>query len=84
MLKEMKSYVRLFEKHRFDNIVLSAKSADTVRTIEINRAISKNFDYPIHHGLTHAGLPADAMVPSSGRQMYSAYAPILKSVAAKT
>jgi (E)-4-hydroxy-3-methylbut-2-enyl-diphosphate synthase len=65
MLREMKSYVRLFEKQGFDNLVLSAKSADTVRTIEVNRAIAENFEYPIHLGLTHAGLPEDAMVPSS-------------------
>ncbi len=65
MLKEMKSYVSLFEKRGFDNIVLSAKSADTVRTIEINRAIGRTFDYPIHIGLTHAGLLEDAMMPSA-------------------
>jgi len=65
MLREMRSYIRLFEKAGFDNLVLSAKSADTVRTIEVNRAIAENFDYPIHIGLTHAGLPEDALVPSS-------------------
>ena len=65
MLKEMRSYVRMFEKQGFDNLVLSAKSADTTRTIEVNRAIAENFEYPIHIGLTHAGLPEDALVPSS-------------------
>ena len=65
MLKELKSYVRLFEKCGFENLVLSAKSADTVRTIEVNRAIAAAFDYPMHLGLTHAGLPEDALVPSS-------------------
>jgi (E)-4-hydroxy-3-methylbut-2-enyl-diphosphate synthase len=65
MLKEMRSYVRLFEKQGFENLVLSAKSADTVRTIEVNRAIAANFEYPMHLGLTHAGLPEDALVPSS-------------------
>jgi (E)-4-hydroxy-3-methylbut-2-enyl-diphosphate synthase len=65
MLREMKRYIRLFEKHGFDNIVLSAKSADTVRTIEVNRAIAETFDYPVHLGLTHAGLPEDAVIPSS-------------------
>ncbi|MHC4386943.1 MAG: flavodoxin-dependent (E)-4-hydroxy-3-methylbut-2-enyl-diphosphate synthase [Planctomycetota bacterium] len=65
MLKELKSYVRLFEKAGFDNLVLSAKSADTTRTIEVNRAIAENFEYPIHIGLTHAGLPEDALIPSS-------------------
>jgi len=65
MLKEMRSYIRLFEKAGFDNLVLSAKSANTVRTIEVNRAIAANFEYPMHLGLTHAGLPEDALVSSS-------------------
>jgi (E)-4-hydroxy-3-methylbut-2-enyl-diphosphate synthase len=65
MLKEMKSYVRLFERRGFSQIVLSAKSSDTLRTIEINRRLAAEFDYPIHLGLTHAGLPDDACVPSA-------------------
>jgi len=65
MLAEMKQYVRLFEKAGFDNIVLSAKSADTVRTIAVNRAMAAAFDYPIHLGLTHAGLLEDAQTPSA-------------------
>jgi len=65
MLKEMKKYVRIFEDRDFTQLVLSAKSSDTVRTIEINRLIAEAFDYPIHLGLTHAGLPEDATVPSA-------------------
>jgi (E)-4-hydroxy-3-methylbut-2-enyl-diphosphate synthase len=65
MLREMAKYIRLFEKRKFSQLVLSAKSSDTVRTIEINRKIAEKFDYPIHLGLTHAGLPEDARVPSA-------------------
>lgn len=65
MLREMTKYVRLFEKAGFRNIVLSAKSADVVRTIEINRQIAANFGYPMHLGLTHAGLPEDAKAASA-------------------
>jgi (E)-4-hydroxy-3-methylbut-2-enyl-diphosphate synthase len=65
MLKEMKSYVRHFESRNFNALILSAKSSDVMRTIEINRAISETFDYPIHLGLTHAGLPEDARMPSA-------------------
>jgi (E)-4-hydroxy-3-methylbut-2-enyl-diphosphate synthase len=65
MLKEMWHYVRLFEGRHFTQLVLSAKSSDTLRTIEINRQIARTFDYPIHLGLTHAGLPEDALVPSA-------------------
>ena len=65
MLAEMKGYVRLFEKRDFTQLVLSAKSSDVARTIEINRRIAEAFDYPMHLGLTHAGLPEDARVPSA-------------------
>ena len=65
MLEEMRGYVRLFEKRGFDQLVLSAKSADALRTIEVNRAIAEAFDYPMHLGLTHAGLPEDAQTPSA-------------------
>ncbi|MHC4644930.1 MAG: flavodoxin-dependent (E)-4-hydroxy-3-methylbut-2-enyl-diphosphate synthase [Planctomycetota bacterium] len=65
MLKELGAYVRVFEKRGFDQIVLSAKSSDVVRTIEVNRRIAERFDYPLHIGLTHAGLPEDAEVPSA-------------------
>ena len=65
MLWLMKSYVRLFEDRNFYQLVLSAKSSDTYRTIEINRRIADSFDYPIHLGLTHAGLPEDARIPSA-------------------
>jgi len=65
MLREMKKYIRLFEGRNFTQLVLSAKSSDVLRTIEINRKIADTFDYPLHLGLTHAGLPEDALVPSA-------------------
>jgi (E)-4-hydroxy-3-methylbut-2-enyl-diphosphate synthase len=65
MLAEMKKYVQTFEKRGFGQLVLSAKSSDVPRTIEINRLIARTFDYPIHLGLTHAGLPEDAQIPSA-------------------
>lgn len=65
MLKEMRGYIGLFENRKFTQIVLSAKSSDTLRTIEINRKVAETFDYPIHLGLTHAGLPEDAQVSSA-------------------
>jgi (E)-4-hydroxy-3-methylbut-2-enyl-diphosphate synthase len=65
MLIEMKKYIRLFENRSFSQLVLSAKSSDTLRTIEINRRLAETFPYPIHLGLTHAGLPEDARIPSA-------------------
>jgi (E)-4-hydroxy-3-methylbut-2-enyl-diphosphate synthase len=65
MVREMKKYVRLFENRNFTQLVLSAKSSDALRTVEVNRRIAEEFDYPLHLGLTHAGLPEDAQIPSA-------------------
>ncbi len=65
MLAEMRQYVQLFEGRGFDRIVLSAKTSAVWRTIEVNRRIAATFRYPIHLGLTHAGLPEDARIPSA-------------------
>jgi (E)-4-hydroxy-3-methylbut-2-enyl-diphosphate synthase len=65
MLAEMRQYVRLFEDRGFDQLVLSAKTSDVTRTIEVNRRIAEAFEYPLHLGLTHAGLPEDARIPSA-------------------
>jgi (E)-4-hydroxy-3-methylbut-2-enyl-diphosphate synthase len=65
MLAEMRQYVQLFEDRGFDRLVLSAKTSDALRTIEVNRRIAETFHYPIHLGLTHAGLPEDARIPSA-------------------
>jgi (E)-4-hydroxy-3-methylbut-2-enyl-diphosphate synthase len=65
MLAEMRQYVQLFEDRGFDRLVLSAKTSDTLRTIEVNRRIAEAFRYPLHLGLTHAGLPEHARIPSA-------------------
>jgi (E)-4-hydroxy-3-methylbut-2-enyl-diphosphate synthase len=65
MLREMKSYVKIFDSKNFTSLVLSAKAANVVRTIEINRLLSKTFNSPLHLGLTHAGLEEDASVSSA-------------------
>jgi (E)-4-hydroxy-3-methylbut-2-enyl-diphosphate synthase len=65
MLAEMRQYVQLFEDRSFDRLVLSAKTSDTLRTIEVNRRIAQAFRYPLHLGLTHAGLPEHARIPSA-------------------
>jgi (E)-4-hydroxy-3-methylbut-2-enyl-diphosphate synthase len=65
MIKEIAGYIRHFESRGFDNIVLSVKSSDVLRTIDSNKAIAEKFKYPIHLGLTHAGIAEDAIIPAS-------------------
>ena len=58
-------HVRMLEKVRFENIVLSMKSSDVKATIEAYRIASRRCDYPLHLGVTEAGLPGQGTVKSA-------------------
>ncbi len=53
-------HVRLLEKHGFDDIVISIKSSD-IKTM----VADKEFDYPLHLGVTEAGLPGQGTIKSA-------------------
>ncbi len=65
IFKELDSYVAFFEKNRFENLVLSAKSPSVTETIEIYRKLNKRYEYPLHLGLTHAGTIATGAIRSA-------------------
>ena len=60
----LEQYVRHFEERNFTDIVLSVKSTDVRETVEINRLVSK-FGYPLHLGVTEAGLYSQGLVKNS-------------------
>ena len=60
----VEQYVRYFEQHNFTNLVLSVKSTDVRETVETNRIIAK-FGYPVHLGVTEAGLYGQGLVKNS-------------------
>ncbi len=55
MLRQLDENVELFEKYKFNKLVISAKTADVFSTVEIYHAISEKYDYPLHIGITEAG-----------------------------
>ncbi|MFN6991109.1 MAG: flavodoxin-dependent (E)-4-hydroxy-3-methylbut-2-enyl-diphosphate synthase [Fervidobacterium sp.] len=57
--------VRLLEKFGFEDIVVSVKSSDVIETIEANRHIGKNVQYPLHVGVTEAGTLYNSVIKSS-------------------
>lgn len=56
--------VRLLEEAGFDAIVISAKASDVPRTIEAYRVLAQRCAYPLHLGLTEAGLPERGLIHS--------------------
>lgn len=57
VIEAVRKMVDLFRKKDFDDIVLSAKAADVKDTIAVYQKLSEEFDYPLHIGITEAGLP---------------------------
>lgn len=57
LTESLLSYIDLFEQLNFTNIVLSVKSTSVNETIEINKLVSSRTNYPLHIGLTEAGVP---------------------------
>ena len=65
MILSAKDHLRILEKLDFHNIVLSFKSSDPKECIAAYRLASKEFDYPIHLGLTEAGGLLNSSIKSS-------------------
>ncbi len=64
--------VKLFEDFGFIDLVLAAKSSNAKVTIEVYRMMAERFPYPLHLGLTEAGLPFEGAIRST-----AAMAPLL-------
>ncbi len=48
-------HIKLLEKYDFNNIVVSIKSSDVIRTVKAYRLMHELCDYPLHVGVTEAG-----------------------------
>jgi len=57
--------IRILEKLSFHDIVVSIKSSSVPVTLEAYREISKKIKYPLHLGVTEAGIPKIGIVRSS-------------------
>jgi len=57
--------IRILEDLNFDDIVISLKSFDVPTTVEAYQIISKKTNYPLHLGITEAGLPQSGSVRSA-------------------
>ena len=58
-------HARMLEKAGFEDIVLSMKSSDVKLTIEAYRLAAGRCGYPLHLGVTEAGLPGQGTVKSA-------------------
>jgi len=65
MVESALRHIRILEGEHFDDIVISLKSSNVPLTVEAYRLMHKTCDYPLHVGVTEAGLPGQGTVKSA-------------------
>jgi (E)-4-hydroxy-3-methylbut-2-enyl-diphosphate synthase len=65
MVNSVGRYLRILEKEKFFDIMVSLKGSDAASTIIANELFSKEFNYPLHLGITATGSFLNGVVKSS-------------------
>lgn len=70
LVTSVMEYLNIFRKHGYENLVVAIKSSDPLVMIEANRLLAKTLgenemDYPIHLGVTEAGMEDDGRAKST-------------------
>lgn len=65
LLDTLKRNLEIFETANFTNLVLSAKTTNPIETIEIYEKLAHLYPYPLHIGVTEAGLPFEGVIRST-------------------
>lgn len=65
MVSKVRSYLKILENESFFDIMVSLKGSDAQSTAIANELFSKEFDYPLHLGITATGPYLPGVVKSS-------------------
>ncbi len=65
MVESALQHARMLEKAGFEDIVLSMKASSVKLTIETYQLAAQRCDYPLHVGVTEAGLPGQGTIKSA-------------------
>ncbi len=65
MVRSASDSIKIFEKEKFYNIIVSLKASDVLTTIKAYRLMAKKCNYPFHLGITATGLPPLGIIKSA-------------------
>jgi len=65
MVRSAQDSIKIFEKERFYDIIVSLKASDVLTTIKAYRSMAKRCNYPFHLGITATGLPPLGVIKSA-------------------
>lgn len=58
-------HIKILEELGFTEIKVSLKASDALKTVEAYRLFSRQYDYPLHIGISEAGPPSKGIIKSS-------------------
>lgn len=65
MVESALGHVRILEDIGYDQIKISLKASDVMKTVEAYRLLARRVDYPLHIGITEAGTTFSGTIKSS-------------------
>lgn len=65
LVESARYHINLLENYDFTNIIVSLKASDIKTTVEANQMFSKEFDYPLHIGITESGAYESGSIKSA-------------------
>ncbi|MBM3253071.1 MAG: flavodoxin-dependent (E)-4-hydroxy-3-methylbut-2-enyl-diphosphate synthase [Candidatus Omnitrophica bacterium] len=65
MVNTALNYIKIFEKQKFYELIVSLKASDVLTTIRAYRTMSKRCGYPFHLGVTATGFTPSSIIKSS-------------------
>ena len=65
VVETVQQSLAIFAENGFNDIVISAKGVDVRDTVETYQMLNERFDYPLHLGITEAGLPFEGSIKSA-------------------
>ncbi|GAB4180409.1 MAG: flavodoxin-dependent (E)-4-hydroxy-3-methylbut-2-enyl-diphosphate synthase [Calditrichia bacterium] len=65
MVESALHHIRICERNKFEDLVISLKSSDVPMMIDAYRSLSQMVDYPLHLGVTEAGSDEEGLIKSA-------------------
>jgi (E)-4-hydroxy-3-methylbut-2-enyl-diphosphate synthase len=65
MVESAAEHVQILEDLGFEDIIISLKASDVLRTVRVYQLAAERFSYPLHLGVTEAGGPGAGTVKSA-------------------
>ena len=81
MLESALAHVRMLEACGFYDVVVSIKASSVRETVEANRLLARACEYPLHIGVTEAGLPGRGRAAAGRHWRYAARVPVRRPAA---